>query len=993
MEHLQFSLLCSSWLNTLMLLWMLLLVHLVLQQPNGCFACVEQERIALLDIELAFTGHVSIADPSSFFSLWNKSIECCSWLGVHCSPTSKHVRGLDLVGITWENMMFNSNTLNISLFLPFRELRNLNLYGNHFNSCCIPSDCFGRLAKLDINLKFLDLSWNNFDSKALSSLATLRSLKALSLKQFWIEGSFPDDKQSQMQSELFINTLSGALSKLSKLKYLDLSENYLNGSIIPYLGQISSLKTLDLSWNKMDEGFDLNGLCKIKNLEELDISYNSMNANIPFCIRNMSSLNYFDASYNQFEMNFPSSIFENLTRLEFLDFSNNNFKGVFSFSSFANNTELKFLDLSNNCRLEIETEDLINPLFQLKVIDLANCIVNKASHSFPTLFSTQYMVQYIDLSSNKLEGNVPLWLFVNKTNLINLTLRNNSLGGSLIIPSQSTKLVRLDVSNNKLTGEVPVSIGLVFPNLTYLNMSHNLLQGVIPSSIKHLKLLKYLALSNNNISGQISDFVEELHDLYVLDLSVNQFHGHLLPNNWNPLGISVFVFVVNNNQLTGEIPTNLCNLSSLSYLDISENHFSGNLPSCITNMFLSVLSVEGNNLEGNLPTELCYTNGLALLDLSKNNFFGQVPSCFNLLTQLEYLNLRGNKLTGPFPNAFSNMSQLATLDLGNNHFVGHIPSWIGTKLHLLKIFSLKGNHFDGPISEQICNLRFLRILDLSHNNLSGHIPSCLHNIGHDPGLDFQFSIMIDLLSPQVSKAPHQEYITYEVKPADSTLTISEYIEFHMKKRSDNYRGDILHYLSGLDLSCNQLIGMIPENIGQMTWLRVLNFSNNLLIGPIPVMLSNLKNIESLDLSHNMLVGRIPPQLAELHFLAVFSVAYNNLSGPTIGFVAQFSTFDESSYEGNLYLCGPPLVKNCSSMITSPKDQVTNDIHPDKKAAKDRLILFASIALGFIIGFWGWMALLFLNRNLRYSYFLAIDGYMEEAFYMTGNLLPKMKSCL
>lgn len=157
MKYLQASLLCSSRFNILMLFWMMLLIHHVLQQPTGCFACVEEERVALLEIKSAFSDHEGIAKPYSIFDYWNKSIECCSWYGVYCSPTMKHVRHLDLA-FTLE--YYNNNTLNVSMFLPFRELRSLVLSNNGFNSC-IPSDCLGSLAKLD-SLRRLDLSSNKF---------------------------------------------------------------------------------------------------------------------------------------------------------------------------------------------------------------------------------------------------------------------------------------------------------------------------------------------------------------------------------------------------------------------------------------------------------------------------------------------------------------------------------------------------------------------------------------------------------------------------------------------------------------------------------------------------------------------------------------------------------------------------------------------------------------------------------------------------------------
>ncbi|XP_039120615.1 receptor-like protein 13 [Dioscorea cayenensis subsp. rotundata] len=361
------------------------------------------------------------------------------------------------------------------------RLENLHLSENSLNERIIP--CLIRAS----SLKTLDLSWNNMGGN-------------FSLKEF---------------------------SKLDKLELLDLRRNKLYGDIPLMSNEWTSLKGLSIKYNQLN-GTSLEGLCMIKNLEELDISFNNLNSDIPDCFRYLSSLNYLDISHNQLETRFSSSIFENLTRLEFAAFSDNNLKGTLSVSSFANNTKLKFLDLSNNYQLELETEDLGSPpSFQLKGIALTNCIVNKVSQSIPTFLSTQYMIEYIDLSGNNLKGNIPLWLLENKTNLTNLSLRDNSLTGSFILPSQRTKLEYFDVSNNKLTGEIPLSIGTIFPNLWYLNMSNNLLQGVIPSSVKNLSYLEYLYLSDNNLSGQFSNFVKELPHLDILDLSINQFQGTL----------------------------------------------------------------------------------------------------------------------------------------------------------------------------------------------------------------------------------------------------------------------------------------------------------------------------------------------------------------------------------------------------------------------------------------------------------------------------------
>ena len=98
--------------------------------------------------------------------------------------------------------------------------------------------------------------------------------------------------------------------------------------------------------------------------------------------------------------------------------------------------------------------------------------------------------------------------------------------------------------------------------------------------------------------------------------------------------------------------------------------------------------------------------------------------------------------------------------------------------------------------------------------------------------------------------------------------------------------------------------MESHELGHISKFQALNLSHIQLTGSIPKTLSNLIDLESLDLFYSCLRREIPPQLIELTFLEVFSVAYNNLSGRT-PCMKQFGTFDASSYEGNLFLCGLP----------------------------------------------------------------------------------------
>ena len=126
-------------------------------------------------------------------------------------------------------------------------------------------------------------------------------------------------------------------------------------------------------------------------------------------------------------------------------------------------------------------------------------------------------------------------------------------------------------------------------------------------------------------------------------------------------------------------------------------------------------------------------------------------------------------------------------------------------------------------------------------------------------------------------------------------------------------------------------------------------SHNQLTGSITKILSNLAELESLDLSHNNLSGEFPPQLLELTFPVVFSVAYNNLSGRTMGIKTQFGTFDASSYEGNPFLCGLPLEKNCTRRDdSSPTPMQSSDVSDEKWYEVDQTIFITCFSITYIM---------------------------------------------
>ncbi|RDX82635.1 putative LRR receptor-like serine/threonine-protein kinase, partial [Mucuna pruriens] len=180
--------------------------------------------------------------------------------------------------------------------------------------------------------------------------------------------------------------------------------------------------------------------------------------------------------------------------------------------------------------------------------------------------------------------------------------------------------------------------------------------------------------------------------------------------------------------------------------------------------------------------------------------------------------------------------------------------------------------------------------------------------------------------------------------------------------------------STIDLSNNHLSGETPEKLTELVHLGALNLSWNKLNGNIPNNMGSLKSLESFDLSHNRLWGPIPASMGSMTFLSYLNLSYNNLSG-LIPVANQFGTFNDSSiYEGKPHLCGDPLPNNCSSLLFG----------------NGELWLYASIAVGYITGFWFVCGSLVLKRSWRHAYFKFVFDMGDELLVWISVNLARAK---
>nr|GLL21629.1 receptor-like protein 12 isoform X1 [Ipomoea trifida] len=728
------------------------------------------------------------------------------------------------------------------------KLETLHLDNNRFSSGIFKS------LKEFPSLKFLSLRENNFHrSEHIQDINALSSLKDLDLSY----SSFEDFETS--------TSLSGVSSRIkNNSHHLQLHLNSIKCNmtkLLQSLATVPSIKSLNLEDNNITSIDAIHGWCELRNIQELRFSETQLEGTLPPCLKNLTSLDLIDLSQNRLIGNIGSSPLSALKSLKYIIISNTSFEVPSSFNVFANHTKLRGILADGNKVIKETGLQSWVPKFQLEIFTMSNCI---GLLKLPAFLHYQHNLQFFEISKNNLDGEFPNWLLQNNTKLNYFLMNFNAFTGVFKLPShRNANMMIIGVSNNKLRGEIPNNLSSIFPNVQALNLSYNLFEGQIPSKLGKLEQLYFLDLSNNSLTGEIpKELLIGCSSLSMLKLSNNKLEGEIV-QEFVHLDSLMYLHLDGNN-FTGTIKDSLLNINLVS-LDISDNKFAGSIPRWTGHMMsLGQLSLSKNHLEGPIPIELCSLESLYILDLSENNLTGSIPSCLNP-SSIKHVHLSKNHLGGELTRAFFNNSALVILDLSYNDFVGTIPEWIGSVSNL-SILLLKGNRFDGKIPIQICQLMRLSVLDLSSNQLTGLIPKCLGKISlevtdekskamADVGL--RFFLLTKLF---YSSSRNDFYIDVSASSAPPE------VEFTTKGNSYYYEGNILKYMSGIDLSANRLIGEIPFELGNLTEIRALNLSHNNLNGTIPETFSKLHNIESLDLSHNKLIGKIPNTLLKLYSL-------------------------------------------------------------------------------------------------------------------------------
>jgi len=511
------------------------------------------------------------------------------------------------------------------------------------------------------------------------------------------------------------------LSSSGCVEQLLLNSHNLTGTLPEELGELSSLKSLELFNNNLGGQIPVS-LGNLLGLEVLKLSNNNLTGAIPASLGNLTSVHTIFLAYNQLTGTIPSSI-GNLAALKILYLQGNSLTGTLP-SSMANLSALEELRASAN-NLSGSIPAAIGSMSNLKKLALFN---NNLTGVIPSFLSNLIQLTELNLSQNNLSGSIPSSLS-NLTSLTDLSLGSNQITG--LIPSSLgslSSLKNLYLSGNNLSGTIPSELGNLA--LDRLYVYNNNLSGCYDSNLQNLcnSLIHTNSISEgNNFLASWTDFCSSENGTCGQSLACNTRDSLAMVSLYNAVGsgsslswnfsepISDWDYVVTNN------------FGCVTRLSLSNLGLSGQLPEDIGEMKdLEQLWLAQNNLSGQLPQAIGELSSLRLLFLHFNNLSGSIPYSLNNLTLLKEINLSNNNYSGSISNSFEFIASIEKIYLSNNSFTGSIPSYIVNLLNL-KIFNADYNSLSGSIPDGFGSLNQFRELNVDHNSLTGSIPLDLGN--------------------------------------------------------------------------------------------------------------------------------------------------------------------------------------------------------------------------------------------------------------------------
>uniref|UniRef100_A0A1J3DPZ4 non-specific serine/threonine protein kinase n=1 Tax=Noccaea caerulescens TaxID=107243 RepID=A0A1J3DPZ4_NOCCA len=270
------------------------------------------------------------------------------------------------------------------------------------------------------------LKSQNLQGSLPKELAGLPFLQEIDLTRNYLNGSIPPEWGALplLNISLLGNRISGPIPKeignLTTLMSLVLEFNQISGKLPPELGNLKNIDRILVSSNYLS-GEIPTTFSKLTKLTDFRISDNQFTGTIPDFIQNWTGLNKLVVQASGLSGPIPSAI-GSLAKLTDLRISDLTGPGS-TFPPLQNMTSMKYL-IVRNCNLTGELPAYIGRIASppFKLFDIS---FNKLSGPIPETYSGLYNVDNIYFTSNMLNGEVPSWM-VDRGDNIDLTYNNFS---------------------------------------------------------------------------------------------------------------------------------------------------------------------------------------------------------------------------------------------------------------------------------------------------------------------------------------------------------------------------------------------------------------------------------------------------------------------------------------------------------------------------------------------------------------------------------------
>ena len=326
-----------------------------------------------------------------------------------------------------------------------------------------------------------------------------------------------------------VNTWFGITVSSQRVTSLKLNGNKLKGSIPTEIGNLSSLRILQLKKNQL-EGEIPAVVWNLTDLTDLRLGENALTGSLPPEISNLLKLEWLVLEKNEFSGTIPHEI-GSLSAFLHLYLNDNQFTDSIP-SELGNCSLLKELFLENN-QFMGNIPSSLGHLTSCYRLYLSN---NQLTGTIPSEIGNCISMEAIGLDKNQLEGGIPPEI------------------GNLAV------LIRLFLNNNRLTGQIPPEL-FNSPDLITLMLNENQLEGGIPEIIGKCTKLEDIYLNQNKFSGAVPTSLTNTKSLKTLHLYHNQFPD--LPNFSSLANLSSFK--VFDNRFTFEDIESNIGISGFSY--------------------------------------------------------------------------------------------------------------------------------------------------------------------------------------------------------------------------------------------------------------------------------------------------------------------------------------------------------------------------------------------------------------------------------------------